>query len=146
MLECWTYTGLATRMILPLGMNVRSAELSLKSVMLPPPADALEREERRATVWMAFHHDTVRSTTASLSLLISGVLMRDRLGVLLLGGDRPCLSMNWCVQLSAVQKNVTLIWDRPYRFPPRLWTFTPAPSLWKRIRTSISAHSRPSES
>lgn len=59
MLECWSYSGLATRMILPLGMNVRSAELSLKSVMLPPPADALEREERRATVWMAFHHDTV---------------------------------------------------------------------------------------
>ena len=59
MLECWTYAGLATRMIVPLGLNVRSAELSMKSVMLPPPADALEREERRATVWMAFHHDTV---------------------------------------------------------------------------------------
>lgn len=59
MLECWTYTGLATRMVVPLGLNVRSAELSLKSVMLPPPLDALEREERRATVWMAFYHDTV---------------------------------------------------------------------------------------
>jgi len=59
MLECWAYSGLVARMILPLGLNVRSAELSLKSVMLPPPADALEREERRITVWMAFYHDTV---------------------------------------------------------------------------------------
>jgi hypothetical protein len=59
MLECWTYSGLATRMITPLGLNVRSAEYALKSVMLPPPADALEREERRVTVWMAFYHDTV---------------------------------------------------------------------------------------
>jgi hypothetical protein len=46
-------------MILPLGLNVRSAELSLKSVMLPPPADSLEREERRAAVWMAFYQDVV---------------------------------------------------------------------------------------
>lgn len=61
MLECWTLSGLAARMILPLGLNVRSAELSLKSVMLPPPIDALEREERRTTVWMAFYHDTVSS-------------------------------------------------------------------------------------
>ena len=58
MLECWAYAGLVARMILPLGLNVRSAELSLKSVMLPPPADALEREERRSAVWMAFYHDT----------------------------------------------------------------------------------------
>ena len=59
MLECWAYSGLVSRMLLPLGLNVRSAELSLKSVMLPPPSDALEREERRVTVWMAFYHDTV---------------------------------------------------------------------------------------
>ena len=59
MLKCWIFTGLATRMILPLGLNVRSAEFSLKSVMLPPAVDALEREERIATVWMAFYHDTV---------------------------------------------------------------------------------------
>lgn len=59
MLECWAYSGLVSRMLLPLGLNVRSAELSLKSVMLPPPADALEREERRVAVWMAFYHDTV---------------------------------------------------------------------------------------
>lgn len=58
MLECWAYSGLVARMMLPLGLNVRSAELALKSVMLPPPADALEREERRAAVWMAFYHDT----------------------------------------------------------------------------------------
>jgi hypothetical protein len=58
MLECWAYSGLVSRMILPLGLNVRSAELSLKSVMQPPPADALEREERRAVVWMAMYHDT----------------------------------------------------------------------------------------
>jgi hypothetical protein len=60
MLECWAYNGLVARMILPLGLNVRSAELSLKSVMLPPPADALEREERRAAMWFALYHDTVR--------------------------------------------------------------------------------------
>jgi hypothetical protein len=59
MLKCWIMTGLATRMILPLGLNVRSAEFSLKSAMLPPAVDALEREERIATVWMAFYHDTV---------------------------------------------------------------------------------------
>jgi hypothetical protein len=53
------YNGLVARMILPLGLNVRSAELSLKSVMLPPPADALEREERRAAMWFALYHDTV---------------------------------------------------------------------------------------
>lgn len=64
MLECWAYAGLVARMILPLGLNVRSAELSLKSVMLPPPLDALEREERRATVWMAFYHDTVASAAS----------------------------------------------------------------------------------
>lgn len=93
MLECWTYTGLATRMILPLGMNVRSAELSLKSVMLPPPVDALEREERRATVWMAFHHDTV-STPLSYSNVCAD---RDRSEVQLLGGDHQCRSMNWYV-------------------------------------------------
>ena len=64
MLECWAYSGLVSRMILPLGLNVRSAELSLKSVMLPPPADALEREERRAAVWMAFYHDTIASSAS----------------------------------------------------------------------------------
>lgn len=48
-------------MILPLGLNVRSAEFSLKSAMLPSPVNALEREERHATVWMAFYHDTVRA-------------------------------------------------------------------------------------
>jgi hypothetical protein len=61
MLDCWIFSGLATRMILPLGLNVRSAEFSLKSAMLPSPVDALEREERHATVWMAFYHDTVCS-------------------------------------------------------------------------------------
>lgn len=77
MLECWAYCGLVARMILPLGLNVRSAELSLKSVMLPPPADALEREERRAAVWMALYHDTVASsasgwgTSMSLDELVS---------------------------------------------------------------------------
>lgn len=64
MLECWTYCGLVSRMILPLGLNVRSAELSLKSVMLPPPVDALEREERRAVVWMAMYHDTIASAAS----------------------------------------------------------------------------------
>ncbi|WVF72289.1 hypothetical protein IAT40_007102 [Kwoniella sp. CBS 6097] len=64
MLECWAYGGLVARMILPLGLNVRSAELSLKSVMLPPAADALEREERRAAVWMAFYHDTIASAAS----------------------------------------------------------------------------------
>ncbi|WWD15819.1 hypothetical protein CI109_100243 [Kwoniella shandongensis] len=64
MLECWAYCGLVARMILPLGLNVRSAELSLKSVMLPPPADALEREERRAATWMAFYHDTIASSAS----------------------------------------------------------------------------------
>ncbi|WVQ70202.1 uncharacterized protein L199_008427 [Kwoniella botswanensis] len=64
MLECWAYGGLVARMLLPLGLNVRSAELSLKSVMLPPPADALEREERRAAVWMAFYHDTIASSAS----------------------------------------------------------------------------------
>ncbi|WWC85393.1 uncharacterized protein L201_000256 [Kwoniella dendrophila CBS 6074] len=64
MLECWAYGGLVARMLLPLGLNVRSAELSLKSVMLPPPADALEREERRAAVWMAFYHDTIASAAS----------------------------------------------------------------------------------
>ncbi|WVO12766.1 hypothetical protein L204_100374 [Cryptococcus depauperatus] len=59
MLECWAYIGLVARMILPLGLSVRSAELSLKSIMLPPPIDALEREERRSTVWMAMYHDTI---------------------------------------------------------------------------------------
>lgn len=72
MLECWTYCGLVARMILPLGLNVRSAELSLKSVMLPPPVDALEREERRVVVWMAMYHDTIASAASgwgsSLSL------------------------------------------------------------------------------
>jgi hypothetical protein len=65
MLECWAYCGLVSRMMLPLGLNVRSAELSLKSVMLPPPADAIEREERRITVWMAFYHETVDRKTKS---------------------------------------------------------------------------------
>ncbi len=64
MLECWAYCGLVARMILPLGLNVRSAELSLKSVMLPPPADALEREERRAVIWMALYHDTIASSAS----------------------------------------------------------------------------------
>ncbi|WRT67022.1 uncharacterized protein IL334_003988 [Kwoniella shivajii] len=64
MLECWAYSGLVARMLLPLGLNVRSAELSLKSVMLPPPADTLEREERRAAVWMAFYHDTIASSAS----------------------------------------------------------------------------------
>ncbi|OCF39471.1 hypothetical protein I317_06745 [Kwoniella heveanensis CBS 569] len=64
MLECWAYGGLVARMILPLGLNVRSAELSLKSVMLPPAVDALEREERRAAVWMAFYHDTIASAAS----------------------------------------------------------------------------------
>ncbi|WVQ98640.1 hypothetical protein IAU59_005770 [Kwoniella sp. CBS 9459] len=64
MLECWAYGGLVARMLLPLGLNVRSAELSLKSVMLPPAADALEREERRAAVWMAFYHDTIASSAS----------------------------------------------------------------------------------
>lgn len=64
MLECWAYAGLVARMLLPLGLNVRSAELSLKSIMLPPPVDALEREERRAAVWMAFYHDTVASAAS----------------------------------------------------------------------------------
>jgi hypothetical protein len=64
MLECWTYTGLVTRMLLPLGLNVRSAELSLKSAMLPPPMDALEREERRIVVWMAMYHDTISSAAS----------------------------------------------------------------------------------
>ncbi|KAL7422208.1 hypothetical protein Q5752_002854 [Cryptotrichosporon argae] len=64
MLECWAYSGLVSRMILPLGLNVRSAELSLKSVMLPPAADALEREERRVIVWMALYHDTIASAAS----------------------------------------------------------------------------------
>jgi hypothetical protein len=61
MLECWAYHGLVARMVLPLGLNVRSAELSLKSVMLPPPVDSIEREERRTAMWYAFYHDTVSS-------------------------------------------------------------------------------------
>lgn len=64
MLETWTYIGLVCRMILPLGLNVRSAELSLKSVMLPPPHDALEREERRVVVWLAMYHDTIASAAS----------------------------------------------------------------------------------
>ena len=75
MLECWAYAGLVARMLLPLGLNVRSAELSLKSVMLPPPMDALEREERRVAVWFAFYHDTVSAIAQSISrrgLTISG--------------------------------------------------------------------------
>lgn len=64
MVECWTYCGLVSRMILPLGLNVRSAELSLKSVMLPPPSDPLEREERRIVVWMSMYHDTVASAAS----------------------------------------------------------------------------------
>jgi hypothetical protein len=93
MLKCWIMTGLATRMILPLGLNVRSAEFSLKSVMLPPPADGLEREERIATVWMAFYHDTV-------SLYFLGrwtKLLTIRLGVRHQDGDHPYQSMNWLV-------------------------------------------------
>jgi hypothetical protein len=74
MLECWAYSGLVARMMLPLGLNVRSAELSLKSVMLPPPADALEREERRIAVWMAFYHDTV----GSLNVLRQKLTILDR--------------------------------------------------------------------
>jgi hypothetical protein len=77
-------------MILPLGLNVRSAELSLKTVMLPPPVDALEREERRTTVWMAFYHDTV-----CLSNMRLGHQLMIRLEVQLLVGDLRCLSMNW---------------------------------------------------
>lgn len=64
MLETWTYIGLVCRMILPLGLNVRSAELSLKSVMLPPPHDALEREERRVVIWLAMYHDTIASAAS----------------------------------------------------------------------------------
>lgn len=64
MLECWAYNGLVARMILPLGLNVRSAGLSLKSVMLPPPADAIEREERRASMWFAVYHDTIASAAS----------------------------------------------------------------------------------
>jgi hypothetical protein len=64
MLECWAYNGLVARMILPLGLNVRSASLSLKSVMLPPPADAVEREERRASMWFALYHDTIASAAS----------------------------------------------------------------------------------
>jgi hypothetical protein len=64
MLECWAYHGLVARMILPLGLNVRSAELSLKSVMLPPPQDSVEREERRGAMWFAFYHDTVSSAAS----------------------------------------------------------------------------------
>ncbi|RXK38329.1 hypothetical protein M231_04371 [Tremella mesenterica] len=71
MLECWAYCGLVARMILPLGLNVRSAELSLKSVMLPPPGDALEREERRAAIWMAFYHDTIASSASGWGTSIS---------------------------------------------------------------------------
>ncbi|WVQ71532.1 hypothetical protein IAR50_001071 [Cryptococcus sp. DSM 104548] len=71
MLECWAYGGLVARMILPLGLNVRSAELSLKSVMLPPPQDALEREERRAAIWMAFYHDTIASAASGWGTSIS---------------------------------------------------------------------------
>jgi len=87
MLECWAYSGLVARMILPLGLNVRSAELSLKSVMLPPPVDSLEREERRATVWMAFYHDTVsriRRLPFGVSLMISLVVQPQ-------DGETPCL-------------------------------------------------------
>lgn len=76
MLECWAYNGLVARMILPLGLNVRSAELSLKSVMLPPPADALEREERRAAMWFALYHDTVRAL--SLRRHLDSLDSRDR--------------------------------------------------------------------
>lgn len=93
MLECWAYSGLVSRMLLPLGLNVRSAELSLKSVMLPPPADALEREERRVTVWMSFYHDTVgRLATVSNKLALtarSPVPLRD--------GARRCRSTNLSV-------------------------------------------------
>ncbi|ODN84683.1 hypothetical protein L202_00579 [Cryptococcus amylolentus CBS 6039] len=71
MLECWAYGGLVARMILPLGLNVRSAELSLKSVMLPPAQDALEREERRAAMWMAFYHDTIASAASGWGTSIS---------------------------------------------------------------------------
>lgn len=75
-------------MILPLGLNVRSAEFSLKSAMLPSPVDALEREERHATVWMAFYHDTVR-----LQNFTEWKLM-GRLEVQLQVGVHPCPLMN----------------------------------------------------
>jgi hypothetical protein len=65
MLETWAYVGLVTRMITPLGLTVRSAEFSLKSVMLPPPVDALEREERNITVWIAVFHETISSAASS---------------------------------------------------------------------------------
>lgn len=71
MLECWAFNGLVARMILPLGLNVRSASLSLKSVMLPPPGDALEREERRAAMWFAMYHDTVSSSASGWGTSIS---------------------------------------------------------------------------
>ena len=64
MLECWAYHGLVARMMLPLGLNVRSAELSLKTVLLTPPVDDIEREERRAAVWFAFYHETVSSAAS----------------------------------------------------------------------------------
>jgi hypothetical protein len=84
MLKCWIMTGLATRMILPLGLNVRSAEFSLKSVMLPPPADGLEREERIDTVSLYFLGRWTK-------------LLTIRLGVRHQDGDHPYQSMNWLV-------------------------------------------------
>ena len=93
MLECWSYSGLVARMILPLGLNVRSAELSLKSVMLPPPNDALEREERRAAVWMAFYHDTVGRNGLMLEDVLTGswvVPPQD--------GAIQCRSTSWSVE------------------------------------------------
>ncbi|KAK4684511.1 hypothetical protein P7C73_g5665, partial [Tremellales sp. Uapishka_1] len=71
MLECWSYTGLVSRMILPLGLNVRSGALSLKSVMLPPAGDALEREERRVAVWMCLYHDTIASAASGWGTSLS---------------------------------------------------------------------------
>lgn len=79
MLECWAYNGLVARMILPLGLNVRSAGLSLKSVMLPPPTDAIEREERRASMWFAVYHDTIASAASGWGTSIAlDELVRSR--------------------------------------------------------------------
>ena len=107
MLKCWIFTGLATRMILPLGLNVRSAEFSLKSVMLPPAVDALEREERIATVWMAFYHDTVSDINP----------VNDQKADLQIGsaasGWGTSLSVDELVSISSLDPGLELISDNP---------------------------------
>lgn len=67
MMDCWTYGGFVSQMILPLRWHLRAAQPTSDWDTIPSPlVDQLDRSEGHMIFWMAFLQETIASLGSGL--------------------------------------------------------------------------------